>query len=113
MNTRISLDESRQSIVEFAMALPFLVMMSVGTFAVGIVVARHLTVGQALRNGCNMFARGIQFDSTQNKQLLIDSGPGLDFQLTGSKTAVYFSLLTRVTADAVCDDGSGLQRCTN
>ena len=108
MSRQIFVEERGQSIVEFALALPFLVLMAVGTFAVGIIVDRHLTVGQVVRNGGNMYASGIKFDSTQNKQLLIDSGPGLDFQLTGGKTAVYLSLLTRVAADAICDDGTDL-----
>ena len=106
-------NDSGQSIVEFALGLPFLVLLAVGTFAVGIVIDRHLTVGQVVRNGGNMYARGIKFDLTQNKQLLIDSGPGLDFQLTGGKTAVYLSLLTRVPEDAICDDGGGPQACAN
>jgi len=113
MRTHGLFSDSGQSIVEFAMALPFLVLMAVGTFAVGIIIDRHLTVGQVVRNGGNMYARGIKFDSTQNKQLLIDSGPGLDFQLTGGRTAVHLSLLTRVPATAICDDGSGPQPCAN
>ncbi len=113
MTRRRLSDDSGQSLVELAVAWPFLVLMTVGTFAVGIVVDRYLTVGEVVRNGGNMYARGVKFDSTQNKQLLIDSGPGLDFQLTGGKTAVYLSLLTRAPATAIYDDGSGPAPCAN
>jgi hypothetical protein len=103
-----------QSVVEFAVALPFLVLMSVGSFAVGMILDRHLTIGQVVRNGGNMYARGIDFSSVQNKNFIIDAGTGLDLQLTSGKTSVWFSLLTRVPEDTQCDDGSGGTRdCNN
>lgn len=103
-----------QSVVEFAVALPFLVLMSVGAFAVGMILDRHLTLGQVVRNGGNMYARGIDFASDQNKNFIVDAATGLDLQLTSGHTAVWFSLLTRVPADAQCDDGAGGTRdCNN
>lgn len=103
-----------QSVVEFAIALPFLVLMSVGAFAVGMILDRHLTLGQVVRNAGNMYARGIDFASDQNKNFIIDAGIGLDLHLTSGHTSVWFSLLTRVPADAQCDDGSGGTRdCNN
>lgn len=107
-------EERGQSIVEFAVALPFLVLMSVGTFAVGMILDRHLTLGQVVRNGGNMYARGIDFSINQNKQFIIDSGTGLDLQLTGGKSAVWFTLLTRVPSNAQCSSGGGsLRDCNN
>jgi Flp pilus assembly protein TadG len=103
-----------QSVVEFAVALPFLVLMSVGSFAVGMILDRHLTLGQVVRNGGNMYARGIDFSSDQNKNFIIDAATGLDLQLTSGRTAVWFSLLTRVPADAKCANGFGGTRdCNN
>ena len=103
-----------QSVVEFAVALPFLVLMSVGSFAVGMILDRHLTLGQVVRNGGNMYARGIDFASDQNKNFIIDAATGLDLQLTSGHTAVWFTLLTRVPATAQCDDGGGGTRdCNN
>ncbi len=103
-----------QSVVEFAIALPFLVLMSVGAFAVGMILDRHLTLGQVVRNGGNMYARGIDFASDQNKNFIIDAATGLDLQLASGHSAVWFSLLTRVPANAQCDDGAGGTRnCNN
>jgi Flp pilus assembly protein TadG len=103
-----------QSVVEFAIALPFLVLMSIGSFAVGMILDRHLTLGQVVRNGGNMYARGIDFASDQNKNFIIDAATGLNLQLTSGSSAVWFSLLTRVPADAQCDNGSGGTRdCNN
>lgn len=107
-------DVGGQSVVEFAVALPFLVLMSVGTFAVGMILDRHLTLGQVVRNGGNMYARGIDFSIDQNKHFIMDSGTGLDLQLTSGKSAVWFTLLTRVPSDAQCSSGGGpLRDCNN
>lgn len=96
-------DGRGQSIIEFAVALPFLVAMAVGTFAVGIVIDRYLTLGQLVRNGGNMYARGIEFGSDQNKQFLIDAATGLDLQLAAGRTSMYLTLLTRVPQAATCN----------
>jgi hypothetical protein len=95
-----------QSVVEFAVALPFLVLMGIGTFAVGIIIDRHLTVGQLVRNGGNMFARGVSFVSNQNKQFLVDAADGMGMTLTGGNAVVYLSLLQRVPATAKCGGGA-------
>jgi hypothetical protein len=98
-----------QSVVEFAVALPFLVLMGIGTFAVGIIIDRHLTVGQLVRNGGNMFARGVSFVSDQNKQFLVDAADGMGMTLNGGNAVVYLSLLQRVPSSAQCGGGT----CTN
>jgi hypothetical protein len=98
-----------QSIVEFAVALPFLVLMCMGTFAVGMIIDRHLTVGQVVRNGGNMFARGVSFVSDQNKQFLVDAATGMGMTLNGGTAVIYLSLLERVPLTAKC--GSGI--CAN
>ena len=95
-----------QSVVEFAVALPFLIMMGIGTFAVGIIIDRHLTVGQLVRNGGNMFARGVSFVSNQNKQFLVDAADGMGMTLTGGTAVVYLSLLQRVPPTARCGSGA-------
>jgi hypothetical protein len=103
-----------QSVVEFAIALPFLVLMSIGSFAVGMILDRHLTLGQVVRNGGNMYARGIDFASDQNKNFIIDAATGLDLQLTSGQTAVWFTLLTRVPAETQCPSpGGGTRDCNN
>jgi len=103
-----------QSVVEFAVALPFLALMSMGTFAVGMMIDRHLTLTQVVRNGGNMFARGIDFSSSQNKKFIISAATGLELKLDGTgRSAVYFSKLTRVPANAICDTGGGPRDCAN
>ncbi len=111
---RPRLGEQGQSIVEFGIASPFLVFMSVGVFAVGLMLDRHLTLTQVVRNAGNMYARGIDFSSTQNKNFIVDAASGLDLHLnSGGSTAVYMSRLTRVPDDAICDTGGGPRDCNN
>jgi len=95
-----------QSVVEFAVSLPFLVLMGVGTFAVGIIIDRHLTVGQLVRNGGNMFARGVSFVSDQNKQFLVDAADGMGMTLNGGTAVVYLSLMQRVPPTVQCGAGA-------
>lgn len=100
-------DRRGQSVIEFAVALPFLVLMSVGTFAVGMIIDRHLTLGQLVRSSGNMYARGIDFQvGSNNRQFLIDAASGMDLQLSGGKSALYMTLLTRVPAATTCSVGS-------
>jgi hypothetical protein len=108
---RVSKDQRGQSVVEFAVSLPFLVLMAIGTFAVGMVIDRHLTMGQLVRNAGNMFARGISFSSTQNKQFLVAAATGMGMTLTGGKAVVYLSLLQKIPTDADCGTGPG--SCAN
>ena len=95
-----------QAVVEFAVALPFLVLMGLGTFAVGMIIDRHLTVGQLVRNGGNMFARGVSFVSNQNKQFLVDAATGMGMTLDGGNAVVYLTLLERVPLSAKCGGGT-------
>lgn len=106
-------NEDGVAIVEFGISAPFLVLMSIGVFVVGMMVDRHLTLSQVVRNAGNMYARGIDFSSSQNKNFIVDAARGLDLQLSGGSSAVYLSRLTRVPANAVCDTGGGPRPCNN
>jgi hypothetical protein len=99
---------------EFAIALPFLVAMVVGTFAIGLMFDRSLTQGQLARNGANMFARGVKFNTTANKQLLANAATGMNMQVDGTgDTVVYLTSLTRVPSNANCLVGGTSVPCAN
>ena len=86
------------ALVEFAISLPFLVMMAIGTFAVGVNVDRHLTVSQLVRNAGNMYGRGVDFSVSQNQDLLLDAATGMQMTTTGGLGVIYLS--TVVLADS-------------
>jgi hypothetical protein len=99
---------------EFAISLPFLVAMVVGTFAVGLMFDRSLTQGQLARNAANMFARGIRFNTTANKQLLANAATGMNLQVNGTgDTVVYLTALTRVPSNANCLVSGNTVPCAN
>ena len=86
------------ALVEFAISLPFLVMMAIGTFAVGVNVDRHLTVSQLIRNAGNMYGRGVDFSLSQNQDLLLQAATGMQMTTTGGLGVIYLS--TVVLADS-------------
>ncbi len=99
---------------EFAISLPFLVAMVVGTFAVGLMFDRSLTQGQLARNAANMYARGIRFNTTANKQLLANAATGMNLKVDGTgETVVYLTALTRVPSNANCLVSGNTVPCAN
>ena len=85
--------ESGQSALEFGLSLPFLVAIVVGTFAVGMLLDRHMTVTQLSRNAGNMYARGIDFGSLQNQQVLLRAASGMGMTPTTGDGVIYLSLV--------------------
>ncbi len=86
-----------QSMVEFAISLPFLSMLTIGTFALGVVVDRHLTVTQLVRNAGNMYGRGIDFSQISNQTVLLQSATGMGMTRTGGNGALYLSTVVQAT----------------
>jgi hypothetical protein len=72
-------DNRGQSMVEFALSLPFLVFLTIGSFAIGVGLERYLTVGQLVRYAGNMYARDIDFDNINSpaRRLLVEAGGNL------------------------------------
>jgi hypothetical protein len=107
-------DTHANVMVEFGLALPFLVAMVVGSFAVGLNFDRLLTQGQLARNSANMFARGVKFNTTQNMNLLANAATGMNLQIDGTgDTVVYLTLLTKIANDANCVVGGTTVPCGN
>ena len=99
---KLGRDRRGQAIAEFAISLPFLILISVGTFALGIVIDRHLTVTQLVRNAGNMYARGVDFTLPQNKALLLQAADGMQMTVDGGQGVIYLSTVV------VAQDGDNL-----
>ena len=82
-----------QIILEFAFSFPFVLLMLVGTFAIGMMLDRQLTVTQLARNAGNMYARGFDFEPNSNKEVLLRAATGLGITLNGGKGVVYLSTI--------------------
>jgi hypothetical protein len=93
-------DRTAQAISEFAICLPFLILISVGTFALGVVIDRHLTVTQLVRNAGNMYARGVDFTLPQNKELILRAADGMEMTVGGGQGVIYLStVIVAATGD--------------
>jgi hypothetical protein len=83
------------AIIEFAISLPFLVLLSVGVFATGVMLDRHLTVAQLVRHAGNMYGRGIDFSQDRNKQLLLQAATGMNVTVNSGEAVIYLTMVTR------------------
>jgi len=107
-------DKRGNVIAELAVSFPFLALLFIGSFGAGLSLDRLLTLGQVTRNAANMYARGISFNTGQNKQLLVNAATGMNLQVDGSgATVVYLTMLTRVPEDAMCGGQSNPAPCGN
>ena len=68
-NETATRNQRGQIIMEFAFAFPFLMVVLLGTFVVGLMLDRQLTVSQLVRNAGNMYARNFDFEPDANKQV--------------------------------------------
>lgn len=78
-----------QSVIEFALVLPLMVLMLTGTVTAALVFERQMTVVQISRNAGNMFARGVDFTKTANQEVLLRAADGLGMT-TGAGTGVIY-----------------------
>jgi hypothetical protein len=87
-----------QAMMEFALTIPFVCLLTIGGFALGMTIDRHLVQSQLVRHAGNMYARGVDFSSQQNKQLLVDAATGLQMTTTGGLGTIYLSLVIPAVA---------------
>ncbi len=88
-----------QSMVEFALSLPLLVLFTIGSFAIGVGLERYLTVGQLVRHAGNMYSRDIDFDDINSpaRRLLVEAGGNLKLSTakgtcdSTTRSVVYFT----------------------
>lgn len=92
-------DSRGVSVLEFSLVLPWMVLLFLGTVAIGINLIRGLQVVQLSRDAGHMFARGMNFSLPGNKKILqrVGQSVGLDaYNTSSSQAVVYLSALTWV-----------------
>lgn len=97
--------ETGNAMVEFGLTFPILVLLLLGVVTGGLVLDRYMTVLQLGRTGASMFSRGVNFNSTQNKQLFLIGARGLGINETSGDGVVY---LTRLEKAPPGTDNAGL-----
>lgn len=101
------------AMVEFALCLVFLAPLMLGTFNLGMNLARNLQVTQLARNAGHMYVRWVDFSIPESQQLIVRLADGLNMTRTGGDGTV---ILSQVLVPAAADcTGAGLNAgaCTN
>lgn len=87
--------ETGNAMVEFGLTFPILVLLLLGVVTGGLVLDRYMTVLQLGRTGASMFSRGVNFNSSQNKQLFLIGARGLGIQENSGDGVVYLTRLEK------------------
>ena len=95
-----------QSIVELALALPFMVAIVVGSFAVGLLMERQLSSTQLVRHAGKMYARAVDFDDVNGpaRRLMVDAAGAMQLSTAKGtcdadvKTVIYLTQV-QITPD--------------
>lgn len=88
-------DETGNALVEFGLCFPVLILLLFGMVTGGLALDRYMTVLQLGRTGASMMSRGVDFNSTQNKQLFLRGAADLGITLNSGKGVVYLTRLEK------------------
>ncbi len=100
--------ENGASSIEFAFITLTLVPLLIGSGVIGVNLVRTLQTQQLARDAGHMFARGVDFSASGNKQILVNIGSDLGLSATpGSGNAeVILTSLTYVDTAACAAGGA-------
>ncbi len=79
------------AVVELAVSMPMLVMLSMGVLSAGLTLDRYLAVQQIGRNTASMFSRDTDFSLESNKELVLRAATGMQMTTTGGQGVIYLS----------------------
>lgn len=91
------------AILEFAVCLPVLVVAMFTVLTGGFWFDRYMTVLQLGRTGASMFARGMNFSTSANQDLLLMAAHGLRMQKTGGDGVIYLTRLVQAPPGSAND----------
>lgn len=86
------------AMIEFAVALPLLLMLVLGVLTAGVALDRYITVIQLGRNAASMFARDMDFSVDKNKDLLLKAAGGMSMTRSGGRGVIYLTRVTKAPA---------------
>jgi Flp pilus assembly protein TadG len=84
-------DETGNALVEFGLCFPVLILLLFGVVTGGLALDRYMTVLQLGRTGASMMSRGVDFNSTQNKQLFLRGAADLGINLNSGRGVIYLT----------------------
>jgi hypothetical protein len=107
--------ERGNTMVEFALVMPFWVALLFGTIAMGVNLTRSIQVVQTSRDLGSMYARGTDFSALGFENLVTGGGTppsaslvqGMDLSATSTNAVIYLSKVRNVlSTDADCIGGT-------
>lgn len=105
--------QSGSAILEMALMTLLYIPLTLGVAGLGMTLGSFISVLQTTRDAAHMFARGIDFNTDANKDLIVRLAGGLNLTRTGGNGSVVFSKIitaTQLDCDAV---GISTAQCTN
>lgn len=99
------------TILEFALVAPFLITALFGIAGLGISLGRYIQALQVCRDIAHMYADGIDFSLTSNKNLLVLMAQGSNMTATGGNGVIILSRISTVF-QSDCD-AAGYVACNN
>jgi hypothetical protein len=87
--------------------------LTLGVAGVGMTLGSFVSVLQTTRDAAHMFARGIDFNTTANKEMIIRLAGSLNLAQTGGSGSMIFSKI--ITATQLDCDAAGVSvaQCSN
>ncbi|MBI4902312.1 MAG: pilus assembly protein [Acidobacteria bacterium] len=99
------------TITEFAVVFPFMVAAFFGSVGMGVTMIRYMQAVQVCRDLAHMYADGVDFTQTMNKNIAVKLAEGTGMTTNGGNGVVVFSkVLTVFESDC---DAAGLSTCGN
>lgn len=101
------------TMLEFALAMTFLIPLMLGTFTLGVNLLRTIQVTQVCRDAGSMYSRSVDFTLPGSQMMLVKMSSGLGMTQTGGGGVVMLSKVTYVSnADCTAQSLAG-NACVN
>ena len=103
---------SGNTILEFALASLVLVPTMLGVVGIGMTLGSYIKILQTTRDTAHMFARGLDFDSVENRDIVVRLASTLHMTRNGGNGTVILSkIITPGAAD--CEAANRTNNCPN
>jgi hypothetical protein len=105
--------QNGNAIIEFALVVPCLLTLMLGVFSVGLVLTRTVQAGIVARDAGAMFMRYVNFNLTENRNLVVRLANGMGMTTNGGNGVVILSQVMRIGATECSNGGYSSSNCPN
>jgi hypothetical protein len=105
--------QSGSAILEMALMTMLYIPLTLGVAGLGMTMGSFISVLQTTRDAAHMFARGIDFATDANKDLIVRLAGGLNLTRTGGNGSLVFSKIITATQQDCDAAGISSAQCAN